>query len=132
MDSIVSLFNLMATFKHNSSLTDDEFDKSKPLFDQFLSEQITLWRDFYSYWMDEPLIPTYIVRFEDLLSDTKNTLLGMFRFMLNEEDLEGTLIETLIEHHTKSKAMKQVYKPRKGKINANKHFYTDSQIKLIK
>ena len=97
-----------------------------------VSQNITLWRDFHSYWMDEPVIPTYVVRFEDLISDTKNTLLGLFRFLLNQKDLEGTLIEALIEHHTKSKTLKQVYKPRKGKANSNKHRYSESQIKLIK
>ena len=83
----------------------------------FVSQDIILWRDFQSFWMDEPIIPTYIVRYEDLLFDTRNTLIDLFRFLLNEKDLEGTLIEALIEHHTKSKTLKQVYKPRKGKAN---------------
>ena len=98
----------------------------------FVSQEITIWRDFHSYWMDEPMIPTYVIRYEDLLSNKKDTLLGLFRFLLNEKDLEGTLIEALIEHHTKSKTLKQVYKPRKGKANCNKHLYSESQIKKIK
>ena len=98
----------------------------------FLNEEIVAWRDFHSYWMNEPTIPTYIVRYEDLLSDPSNTLLDLFKFLLNEKDLEGTLIEALIEHHTKSKTMKQVYKTRKGKVNDNKHLYKDDQIKQIK
>ena len=98
----------------------------------FVSQEITIWRDFHSYWMDEPMIPTYVIRYEDLLSNKKDTLLGLFRFLLNEKDLEGTLIEALIEHHAKSKTLKQVYKPRKGKANCNKHLYNESQIKKIK
>ena len=82
--------------------------------------------------MEEPVIPTYVVRYEDLITDTKNTLLGLFRFLLNEKDLEGTLIEALIDYHTKSKTLKRVYKPPKGKANCNKDVYNESQIKKIK
>ena len=117
MDALVSIFNKLAAGKHNWSITDHDFEKHKLYFDMFVSQDIILWRDFQSFWMDEPIIPTYIVRYEDLLFDTRNTLIDLFRFLLNEKDLEGTLIEALIEHHTKSKTLKQVYKPRKGKAN---------------
>ena len=82
--------------------------------------------------MDNPIIPTYVVRYEDMMSNPKNTLLDLFRFLLNEKNLEGTIIEALVEQHTKSKTIKQVYKPRKGKINGNKELYKDHQIKQIK
>ena len=132
MDAIVSLYNLLTTKSHDCSITEEEFEKNRSCFDEFASIIINNWRDFQSFWMDEPKIPTYVVRFEDLLSDKKNTLLDLFRFLLNEKDLEGTLIEALIEHHTNPEIKKEVYKPRKGKANCNKHIYTDSQVKEFK
>ena len=127
MDSIMSLYNMIVTGTHYCTMTNEDFEKFNSWFDLFLSQEIVAWRDFYAYWMDQPMIPTYIVRYEDLVSDTKKTLQDLFRFLLNQEDLDGTLIETLIEYHTKSKSLKEVYKPRKGKSTATK-IYT----KLIK
>lgn len=94
----------------------------------FVSQEIAVWRDFHSYWMDpDPLIPTYIVRYEDLLTSPESTLKGLFSFLLNKKDLSGTLIEALIKKHTKKGEKKEVYKPRVGKINANKTQYTSGQ-----
>ena len=132
LDAIISLYNLMATRRHDTTITEEDFEKNRSCFQEFFSQAVYLWKNFQSFWLEEPKIPTYIVRFEDLLSDRKNTLLDLFRFLLNEKDLEGTLIEALIEHHTDPKEAKQVYKPRKGKANANKQYYTESQIKELK
>ena len=128
----MSLYNLLLTQFHNCTIAEEDFERTRSSFDEYFSQMVPVWRDFQSYWMDEPKIPTYVIRFEDLLTDTKNTLLGLFRFLLNEKDLEGTLIEAMIEHHTESKTLKQVYKPRKGKANGNAHIYTESQIKELK
>jgi len=43
-------------------------------------------------------VPTFIVRYEDLLSDPYNTLLSLFSFLLNfkEEDIKGSEVEKII------------------------------------
>ena len=98
MDAIISLFNMIATGTHNCSMAEEDFKAYNGYFDMFLSQEIAIWRDFHSYWMDpDPLIPTYVVRYEDLLSKSEETLSGMFKFLLNEKDLSGTLIEKLIK-----------------------------------
>jgi len=133
MDAIISLYNMIATGTHNWSMSDADHEAFNSYFDMFVSQEITVWRDFHSYWMDpDPLIPTFVVRYEDLLSSPKDTLMDLFRFLLNTENLEGTLIESLIAHHTKKGTKKQVYKPRVGKINANYNKYSSSQIKQMK
>ena len=132
LDAFVSTFNFMVTKTFNSSITDDTFENCREHFDDFLSKDIPTWRDYHLYWMDEPTLPTYIVRFEDLLAEPKNTLMDLFRFLLNENDLEGTLIEALIDRHVENKNKKQVYKPRKGKANCNQHLFNDAEIKKIK
>jgi len=133
MDAIISLYNMVATGTHNCSMSEDDHKEFNPYFDMFISQEISVWRDFHSYWMDpDPMIPTFIVRYEDLLSDPKETLMSLFSFLLNEKSLTGTLIEALIDKHTKKDEKKEVYKPRVGKINANKKKYTKSQISQIK
>ena len=132
MDAMASAINFMTSYNHSWSIADYHLEKSKPYLDTFVNIEAAQWRNFHSYWMDEPAIPTYIVRYEDLLFDKKNTLLDLFRFLLNEKNLEGTLIEALIEHHANPELKKEVYIPRKGKANCNKHLYSESQIKKIK
>lgn len=133
MDSIISLFNMIATGTHNCSMSEEDFKSFNGYFDMFVSQEISVWRDFHSYWMDpDPDIPTYIVRYEDLLSKPESTLTGLFEFLLNKRDLSGTLIEELIKKHTKKGTKKEVYKPRVGKINANKVKYTEEQISQMK
>lgn len=41
--------------------------------------------------------PLYIVRYEDLVLEPKNTLMGLFSFLLNEGDLSGSNVERRID-----------------------------------
>ena len=133
LDSIISLYNMIATGSHNYSMTDEDFEKYNTYFDMFVSQEIAVWRDFHSYWMDpDPIIPTHVIRFEDLIGNPKDTLMDLFRFLLNEKKIEGTLIETLIDKHTQKSAKKEVYKPRLGKVNGNIKKYTKDQITQVK
>ncbi|CAI2363576.1 unnamed protein product [Moneuplotes crassus] len=133
LDAIISLFNMIATGTHNCSMSEEDFTSFNDYFDMFVSQEIAVWRDFHSYWIDpEPDIPTYVVRYEDLLQKPEETLTELFSFLLNQNDLSGTLIEHLIKKHTSRGVKKQVYKPRVGKVNANKSKYTKDQLSQIK
>ena len=133
MDAIISLYNMVATGTHNCSISEEDHKEYNGYFDMFISQEIAVWRDFHSYWIDpDPLIPTYIIRYEDLLTKPKDTLMGLFGFLLNNKNLEGTLIEHLIVKHTAKDTKKEVYKPRVGKVNGSKSKYTKDQIDQIK
>ena len=41
--------------------------------------------------------PLYIVRYEDLVSEPKQTLMGLMSFLLEVEDLSGTNVERRID-----------------------------------
>jgi hypothetical protein len=124
---------MIATGTHNGSMSDADFKAHNSYFDMFLAQEIAVWRDFHSYWMDpDPLVPMYIVRYEDLLAAPEKTLSGLFSFLLNKKDLSGTLIETLIKKHTKKGEKKEVYKPRVGKANASKSKFSDEQVVQMK
>lgn len=99
IDCIWSFFNMMATQSHTKSIPEDKIDKLKDLWELFVSDEITTWRDFHEYWTKSPQhVPTYVVRYEDLLSSPYQTLLGIFRFLLDVEgSLEGTWVEKRIK-----------------------------------
>jgi len=42
-------------------------------------------------------IPFHIVRFEDLRRDTYETMTDVFKFLLNSESLDGTVLEQLLK-----------------------------------
>ena len=49
----------------------------------------------------------------------------MFRFMLAEDSLEGTVVAKRIEELVGDNSEKSgIYKPRSGKINGNMHQFT--------
>jgi hypothetical protein len=133
MDAIISLYNMIATGTHNCSMSAADHTANIAYFDMFVAQEIAVWRDFHSYWLDpDPTIPTYVVRYEDLLNKPKESLTGLFQFLLDEKNLEGTLIEELIKQNTLKGTKKQVYKPRVGKINSNRDKFSQSQISQMK
>jgi hypothetical protein len=75
-------------------------------------QEITVWKDFHEYWMNSK-IPVHFIRFEDLLTNPKPNLMNLMRFILNESNLDGTVIEKYIDLAVKEKAP-EVYKPRQG------------------
>ena len=57
------------------------------------------------------LNPIYIVRYEDLVNDTKNTYEGVFKYLLEIDDIEGTNVQRRIEEVVKAgRSATQTYK----------------------
>lgn len=124
---------MIATGTHNCSIAEEEYQNFESYFDMFINQEVAVWRDFHSYWMDpDQLIPTYVIRYEDLLSYPESTLTELFSFLLNKKSLKGTLIEAAIKEHTSTGSKKEVYKPRVGKINANRKRFSKTQIAQLK
>lgn len=69
----------------------------------------------------------YIVRYEDLVNDPKNTYEGIFKFLLDLDSLEGTNVQRRIEEVVKagSEATRTYkFKATTGQLNANAKRYT--------
>ena len=65
------------------------------------------------------------MRYEDLLSKPYNTLVGLFKFLLDQEGtLEGMWIEKRIRE-VSGQDKPEVYKPRSGKINASSKYFNE-------
>ena len=77
-----------------------------------MRQEVTLWRDFHRYWIETKDV--YFLRFEDLTADPKSTLLGIFKYILNVDSLDGTEIEARINSLVSEAKKPELYKPRAG------------------
>ena len=79
-------------------------------------------------------MPMYFTRFEELISHPEPELIGVFKFLLNSKDTEGTVIEQRIQDALEHKDKTQTYKMKK---DGHKHYakdedmYTDVQKKHL-
>ena len=115
LDVVTSMFNFWSTQTQNLSCDADFSSMSE--WDALIKQEITLWRDFHKYWISTNSV--YFLRFEDLLSDPKTTLEGIFKHLLEAKSLEGTEILLRIDKLAEEQVKPQLYKPRKGQINKN-------------
>lgn len=88
---------MIATGSHNNSMSEDDFTAFYPLFEQFVKQEVQIWKEFHSYWGEGVhCIPTYFVKYEDLMNHKKDTVKGILCFLLNAKSIDGTLIEALM------------------------------------
>lgn len=88
-----------------------------------------MWKDFHDFWLNAK-VPVHLIRFEDIISKPKETMLSLFSFVLNQKDLKGSVIEKYIEMAVKEKAP-EIYKPREGKINTNADKFNQEQLAFM-
>lgn len=79
IDSLWSFFNMMAMSSHNKAIPEDRVKDLSDIWDLFIRDEIQTWNEFHEYWTKAPQkVPTYIVRYEDLLTKPQSTLIGIF------------------------------------------------------
>jgi hypothetical protein len=92
-------------------------------------QEITVWKDFHDFWLNSK-IPVHLIRFEDIITNPKPTMMKLMRFILNEPNIEGTVIEKYIDLTVKEKAP-EVYKPRQGQVNSNLDKYIQEELDFM-
>ena len=86
-----------------------------------------MWYDFYEYWKVTK-VPVHWVRYEDVVHDTKNTMMEVMKFLLNKKDLKGRVIEKIVDIVLKD-SVPTAYEPRNdGKLGANLAKYTQEKL----
>ena len=73
-------------------------------------------------------IPTYFIRFEDLITDPLPVLLETMRFMLDVGSIEGTVVEQRVIQKTEGKVQPEpAYKLKTSTSKLNKSYdqYSD-------
>ena len=66
LDCITSLFNMICSGTHDCSISDKDFDRFPEHWNEFIEQEITVWKDFHEFWMKSK-IPVHVIRFEDIL-----------------------------------------------------------------
>lgn len=96
MDCITSLYNMVATGSHNRSIEDNDFKKFPKVWGDFVTQDISVWKDFHDFWLNAK-IPVHIIRYEDIVNTPEPTLKSLLEFILNVETISGTKIEHFLK-----------------------------------
>lgn len=76
-----------------------------------------MWRDFLDITLRSTAkeIPSYFIRYEDLILEPEQTLKNIFRLAFNTPDIDGTVLEASIQKITSTGlAGKQSYSLKAG------------------
>jgi len=101
LDCITSLFNMVCTGTHNLSISEDDYVKYVEHWDQFVRQEIGVWKEFHEFWL-QGQTTCHIIRYEDVQKIPKESLSSLMEFMLNEENIKGTKIEHYINLATQT------------------------------
>ena len=96
LDCLPSFFNMLCSGSHNLSIQDEDFVKFNKEWSEFVEEEITVWNDFVLFWLNSG-IPTYIVRYEDIISHPSETLNSLLKFVFNQSDIDQTVLSQYIQ-----------------------------------
>lgn len=69
LDAFYSLFNMIQTSSHNESIDITLLERAlkSKIWEDFIQQETTVYRDFHDYWLRETKIETYFVTYEELL-----------------------------------------------------------------
>ena len=126
LDCMTSLFNMVCTGSHNRSISDTDYEKFPRHWQEWMKQEVGVWKDFHEYWMCASKIAIHIVRYEDIVKFPKQTLQDIVKFILNTEEIKGSNIDHYIDLAV-GEASPQIYKPREGKVNGNLMKYNEEQ-----
>jgi hypothetical protein len=89
-------------------------------------QEITVWKDFHDFWLNSK-VPVHLIRYEDILGNPKATMMSLMHLILNEPNIEGTVIERYVDLTVQEKAP-EIYKPRQGQVNSNLEKYNKEEL----
>ena len=72
------------------------------------------------------------MRYEDVCSNTNQELTNLFRYIFDQETLEGTILEKRINDVASNKSNHIHYKPKSMSFNYNMDVYTPEQAEYIR
>ena len=138
LDVFPSFGALCHTMSHGNK-TEYDFATDYPeWWDWFIRRYAFQMKKFFDILLrhcnEEDRQPLYIVRYEDLVKEPKETLMGLMSYLLEMEDLSGTNVERRIDEVlSKGTSAAQTYKLKSttGQFNVHAAKYTDEQKQFI-
>ena len=108
-------------------------------WDWWIKVQVNHMKKYYDtiirHCVEEHRNPIYFVRYEDLVAHKKETLMGLFSFLLETKDLDGSNAERRIDAvvgQGESTGITYKLKSTTGKFDAHRKRYTEAQIEFVK
>ena len=83
-DAIDSYWNMNATMSHTQTVIDSVYSQYRQEFENLVENDILVWLKFIDFWVRKSDVPVLIVRFEDLIADTKREMIRMIEFTTGE------------------------------------------------
>ena len=92
-----SLFNLLITKWHHTTIEKESFEQVKDTWNEFVASSIDTFRLFHEFWLAESKkLPVFWLRYEDLMLRPEEELTKLFCFLLNTKSIEGTVVQAKI------------------------------------
>lgn len=138
LDVLPSWASLTNTLNH-SVKPEYKYDKDFPeWWNNWINHQsqgMNKWFDFQIGDAHDNKVPVFVVRYEDLVKSPREELLNMMKFLLNIDEIEGTVAEKRVDEVlAKGASATQTYKLKAttGVANANANLYSEEQIKMVR
>ena len=98
LDVIYSVANMVNTFSHELVPNEEYHTEFPEFWDDWINQQISNLATFHNYVSTEmaTAMPTHCLRYEDLCENPIDSLRELFEFLLDAEDLKGTVAEARI------------------------------------
>lgn len=136
LDVLPSQAARINTFTHSRKLEFAPHEEYPDWWSWFSLRQAQAWNQFYSVIRKHSSqVPTYFVRYEDLVLDPAETMKGLYKFLLSAEDLSGTNCERRIDEVVamgRDATVSYALKPTTGMLNIHTEKFTAEQIAAIK
>ena len=131
LDSFPSYASLICTLSHGNKPEYDFALDYPEWWAWYVKKQASYMQRFFEILLrncyNEAKQPLYIVRYEDLVQNTKETLMGLMSFILEKKNLSGTNVERRIDEIvSKGNAAAQTYrlKDTTGQFDVHKSKYS--------
>ena len=103
LDAFDSFANLANTMSHGVKTNYEYYEEYPEWWTWWVKTQTRQFKQYFDGLFkdlrgSDRASPLYIVRYEDLVMTKKETLIGLFSFLLSKEDLKGTNAERRIDH----------------------------------
>ena len=136
LDVIVSVAHMTQTMSHELVPKEQYHIDFPEFWDAWINKQITNMSTYHGYLINTIAkeIPTYCMRYEDLVSNPVDILTELMEFLLEVPSLKGTVCEARIkkvcEVGNQSHGFYKL-KTTSNKFNRNSHVYNKEQILRI-
>ena len=133
IDVIPSFANLTQLSSHSLEYAGQYHIDQPEFWEEFVRNMIQNCKNNHENVLNEIAsnIPTYFMRYEDLKMNPEPVLDGLFRFLLDVQSLEGTVVQSRIQEVSKAGfATKTAYKLKttSTSLSRQNHMYSQQQI----